>query len=175
MGHPVNGILNPHTEMVKIQESIPKAAKGDAEYGRPKDGENDNSICPVCKQTHTRSKDGVDNTSYSTRLYSCNAFLDMSLNEKAEFIESRGGCAWCLDWTGYHKAIDCKNRGSRTCLCGRIHHSLLHGTKVAYCTMGSSVLKSTRKFESRIAVESTEAPEVDAETKKRDVPVKAVE
>ena len=93
-----------------------------------------NRDCPTCSQHHTyKAKDGK--LMPSTRYSSCTKFYDLTTAaKKAACVESVASCAWCLDWTGGHKAKDCTWKG--TCPipgCTAKHHQQLHGSGNAYC------------------------------------------
>ena len=78
----------------------------------------------------------------SHRLSNCEKFKILSAEDRAKKIESLDGSALCT--SSQHKRDDC-NKLQKSCgmgdgsnLCARLHHRMLHGTKVTYvnCARG---------------------------------------
>ena len=81
---------------------------------------------------------------YKNRLSVCEKFRGKTLEERAGLVQLAGGCALCLDWSGDHRAKECKAkiRGKQFEACGQLeggqpcgkrHNRLLHGTGNNFC------------------------------------------
>ena len=74
--------------------------------------EQPDQTCPLCNGQHT--------------LVKCNKFLKKSVDDRSEFLRSKGLCYGCFG--NGHVSSGCRNRA--TCKeCGRRHHTLLHIVK----------------------------------------------
>lgn len=74
--------------------------------------EQPDQTCPLCNGQHT--------------LVKCNKFLKKSVDDRSEFLRSKGLCYGCFG--SGHVSSGCRNRA--TCKeCGRRHHTLLHIVK----------------------------------------------
>ena len=71
---------------------------------------NASKDCPNCGQAHTYTN-REDKEMASSRFSDCSIFYSLTTSEKAQRVESVGGCAWCLDWSGGHKAQNCTWKG----------------------------------------------------------------
>ena len=104
--------------------------------------------CPACNNQHS-IKQG-NNTMYRTSLYFCDSFKNLSPNERANLVQTAGGCALCLDWTGSHQRDKCSTKLGRKQIplsncsvldtntnakCGKKHHTMLHGTTNQFCNL----------------------------------------
>ena len=63
--------------------------------------------CPACGSHHTAT-DADGRLWYKNHLSVCEVFRAKSPEERAGLVQLTEGCALCLDWTGDHKARDCK-------------------------------------------------------------------
>ena len=54
--------------------------------------------CPACKQKHTDTNRG--NTIYKSRLYCCDVWISVNLDDRVAMIQGVGGCVLCIDQTG---------------------------------------------------------------------------
>ena len=104
--------------------------------------------CKLCGNAHTynRKVAGESMIWPSERLTSCDRFVKMSLEQKAEFLEAKGCCPRCLSWN--HQKDQCKVKPP-TCglklpngeFCLRDHHRSMHHSKSQYCDAAAIVVE----------------------------------
>ena len=131
-------------EGLKTEEGTEKLRKKVIERG---------ADCPICKKPHfyTRKLTWGQTDWPSNRFDTCPGFKNMSPQQRNKQLVDQGGCVICLSWA--HPLSKCgmkepKEAGpgaqSLKCqeklgagLCGKLHHSLLHGADSSFGQVNS--------------------------------------
>ena len=122
--------------------------------------------CPAYNGQHSFQDDGE--VLYRTRLSSCPTFCNLGAGDRANIIQSAGGCQLCLNWTGDHQRDKCSAKtrgkpfGNCTILvngapCGVKHSSLIHLSTTKYCNLVQVNSTSLRVAPTLDVVEGAEA------------------
>ena len=106
--------------------------------------------CPICNIEHSFVNRKTNQSYPSTRFSVCEMFRKMVVQARVKAVTDAGGCGLCLDYTGTHTRDNCTGGAqgvpARSCdlaqldgtVCGRIHHSMLHGGVGKVCNMAFS-------------------------------------
>ena len=104
--------------------------------------------CPICQEYHTYWRRVSKAEVPSDRLTSCPVWRDqLTSAERAKKLQSVSGCANCTSWR--HSRDNCNQRKvsctvkEGSTVCGKMHHSKVHGTNVAYCNHVSIAYSSS--------------------------------